>query len=118
MLLLLLTGVQVGNQAPTVNAGSDVFGTTNIAFTLAGSVTDDGLPSGTLTSLWTKVSGPGIVTFVDATNPGTNCTIDTPGSYVLQLTGDDTALQTSDTISVTISDPTSGAQTEDWVYWH
>lgn len=118
MLLLLFTGVTVGNTAPVVNAGSDVFGTTNVAFTLAGSVTDDGLPSGTLTSLWTKISGPGIVTFVDATDPGTDCTIDTPGSYVLQLEGDDTLLQTTDTINVVISDPTSGNLTEDWVYWH
>lgn len=117
-MLLVLLGVQVGNVAPVVNAGSDIFGTTNVAFTLGGSVTDDGLPSGMLTSLWTKISGPGIVTFTDATSPTSDCTIDTAGTYVLQLEGDDTLLQTTDTITVVISDPTSGSLTEDWVYWH
>lgn len=118
MLLLLFSGAEVGNLAPVVEAGSNIFGTTNVAFTLAGSVTDDGLPAATLTSLWTKISGPGIVTFVDATSPTSNCTIDTPGSYVLQLEGTDTALSTTDTLSVIISDPSAGRLTEDWVYWH
>lgn len=117
-MLLLLLGVQVGNVAPVVNAGSDIFGTTNVSFTLGGSVTDDGLPSGTLTSLWTKISGPGIVTFVDATSPTSDCTIDTAGTYVLQLEGSDGALSTTDTITVVISDPSAGILADDWVYWH
>lgn len=118
MLLLLFTGAMVGNLAPVVDAGANIFGTTNIAFTLAGSVADDGLPAATLTSVWTKISGPGIVTFVDDTDPGTDATIDTPGTYVLQLEGNDTLLQTTDTMSVIVSDPAVGGLTEDWVYWH
>lgn len=118
MLLLLFSGAEVGNVAPTVDAGANIFATTNVQFTLAGSVTDDGLPTGTLTSLWTKISGPGIVTFVDATSPTSDCTIDTAGTYVLQLEGSDGSLASTDTITVVVSDPTVGGLTEDWVYWH
>lgn len=118
MLLLLFSGAEVGNLAPVVDAGANIFGTTNVAFTLAGSVSDDGLPSATLTSVWTQISGPGIVTFVDDTDPGTDATADTAGTYVLQLEGDDGALQTTDTVSVIISDPSVGGFLQDWVYWH
>ncbi len=52
------------NHAPTANAGPDQTITLPNQATLNGSVSDDGLPSGsTLTSLWSKVSGPGTVTF-------------------------------------------------------
>src|SRR5579863_8611587 len=37
---------------------------------------------------WTKVSGPGSVTFADATAPVTTAVFSTPGDYVLAVTAD------------------------------
>ena len=122
MLLLMFAGGAVVNTAPVVEAGPTDLGTVGVALTLQGSVTDDGLPlPPTLTSLWTVDSGPGTVTFVDDTNPTTDATFDTAGSYVLRLTGDDTALTAFDTVTIIISDPpSSGTNWLKWVQflWH
>ncbi|WP_395753935.1 Calx-beta domain-containing protein [Prosthecobacter sp.] len=60
-----------------------------------GTVADDSYPTPiTLTSLWSKVSGPGAVNFADATLPDTTATLAQPGSYVLRLTADDSSAQT------------------------
>jgi len=105
-LLLLFGGAVIGNTAPVVDAGpATILGTTSVAYSLTGSVTDDGLPSGTLTSLWTKESGPGIITFVDDTDPTTDVTADTAGTYVLRLTGDDGALTAFDETTFIVADP-------------
>src|SRR5262249_34532516 len=51
------------NAAPVVSAGSNQTITLPAAATLSGSVKDDGLPMGaTVTSTWSKTSGPGTVT--------------------------------------------------------
>src|SRR5205085_5158411 len=62
------------NQTPVVNAGPDQTVPVRSA-ALSGSATDDGLPNppGKLTYTWTKVSGPGTVTFSNA--KGANTTI-------------------------------------------
>ena len=114
-MLLLLGGAGIVNIAPVVNAGSDATANVGIAITLAGSVTDDGLPSGTLTSLWTQDSGPGTATFVDATSPTTDVEFDIAGTYVLRLTGDDTALTAFDTMTVVVSATMIGGS--DWLKW-
>src|ERR687886_523350 len=68
------------NAAPTVTAGADVAVTLPAGATLAGSVGDDGLPAGsTVAATWTKVSGPGSVTFADATAPSTTATFGAAG---------------------------------------
>src|SRR5262249_48893150 len=57
---------------------------------LSGSVIDDGLPLGSvLNILWTKVSGPGTVTFENAAHAVTAATFSLPGTYVLQLSASD-----------------------------
>lgn len=108
MLLLLFGGALAINSAPVVNAGSDFSVLTGSPAGLTGSATDDGLPSGTLTSLWTQDSGPGTASFVDATDPTSNVSFDLPGTYVLRLTADDTLLTSFDTVTVTVSDPPTG----------
>ena len=96
---ITITATGVANQAPVVNAGPDVTVTLPVnAAALAGSVTDDGLPGTGLTILWTKVSGPGAVTFANAAAPTTTATFSVDGSYVLQLTGSDGALSGSDIV--------------------
>jgi hypothetical protein len=93
----------VGNHAPVVNAGPDQSIRLPASATMQGSVTDDGLPSPpNLTSTWSQVSGPGTTTFGDIHSPTTTVSFSTDGTYVLQLTGDDGALQSSDNVTVTV----------------
>jgi Galactose oxidase-like, Early set domain/K319L-like, PKD domain/Galactose oxidase, central domain len=91
------------NTPPTVNAGADQQVVLPASAPLSGSVNDDGLPNppGATTQVWSKVSGPGTVTFGDASALSTNATFSTAGTYVLRLTADDTALSASDDLTVT-----------------
>lgn len=110
-MLLLISGGATVNTAPVVDAGpTPLAGTVGIPLFLNGSVTDDGLPSppGVTTALWTKISGVGIATFDDATDPTTNVSVDTAGTYVFQLAGDDSVLQSTDTVTVTFTPPAAG----------
>jgi hypothetical protein len=94
-----------GNGAPIVDAGPAQVvpfpGTAN----LNGFVGDDGhpYPPSTVTALWSKLSGPGTVTFGDASQAVTTASFSAPGAYVLQLVGNDSALQALDTVSITLS---------------
>lgn len=90
------------NQAPSVSAGADQTVTLPASANLDGTVTDDGLPSGsTVTQTWTKVSGPGTVTFGNASAVDTTASFGAAGTYVLRLTATDGALSTSDDVQVT-----------------
>jgi hypothetical protein len=93
------------NQPPSVNAGPDQTITLPAVANLNGVVTDDGLPNppGMVTVLWTKVSGPGTVTFGNATAAVTTASFSAPGVYVLQLTASDSQLQGSDQIQITVN---------------
>src|SRR5207244_86606 len=99
-----VTVTGVANQAPAVNAGPDATITlpANVA-TLTGSVTDDGVPGTGVTSLWTKMSGPGTVTFANAAAASTTATFSMQGSYVLQLTANDGTMSGSDTVIITVA---------------
>ncbi|MGH3386316.1 MAG: PKD domain-containing protein, partial [Nocardioidaceae bacterium] len=83
------------NRVPVADAGADQEVQLPGSAALAGTVADDGLPTppGTVTSTWSKVSGPGTVTFVDPASPTTSADFNAPGEYVLRLTADDGALQ-------------------------
>ncbi|REK15492.1 MAG: hypothetical protein DWQ37_09300, partial [Planctomycetota bacterium] len=93
------------NAAPVVNAGADRSGQTASSVTLSGWVSDDGQPSGVLLSQWTVLSGPGDVSFGDATSPQTTATFSAAGTYVLRLTASDGAASSSDDVTVTITSP-------------
>ncbi len=94
------------NQAPLVSAGDDQTVAVNGTATLNGTVTDDGLPrNAVVTSLWSMVSGPGLVAFADASSPSTTATFSEAGTYVLRLTATDTALTASDETVVTVTPP-------------
>jgi hypothetical protein len=72
------------NFPPTVSAGPDKTITQPSSVTLNGSASDDGLPAGgSLSVLWTKVSGPGTVAFTSPTAAVTNASFSVAGSYVL-----------------------------------
>jgi hypothetical protein len=93
------------NTAPVVNAGADQTITLPAVASLVGTVTDDGRPNppGAVTTTWSKVSGPGTVTFGNASAKSTTATFSTSGSYVLRLTASDSALSASDTIAITVN---------------
>ncbi|MHB8952211.1 MAG: glycoside hydrolase family 127 protein [Pirellulaceae bacterium] len=56
---------------------------------------------------WSKVSGPGAVTFADAAAPHTTATFSQAGAYVLTLTAGTPPLATSAELRVQVADPPS-----------
>lgn len=77
----------------------------SVTVSLNGTVSDDGLPSNTLTTTWTRVSGPGAVTFSAPNAAVTQATMTVPGTYVLRLSASDGALSSFDDVTVTITVP-------------
>jgi hypothetical protein len=99
--------VDIANGAPTANAGPNAKVMIPNALTLAGSISDDGLPNppAACTAAWSKVSGPGTVTFGDSASASTTVTFSTAGTYVLQLTANDSALTGTSNVMVTALAP-------------
>jgi PKD repeat protein len=93
------------NAAPSVSAGPDRMVSLGQAASLDGTVSDDGLPNGTLTTTWSKVSGPGTVAFGNASAVDTTATFGAAGSYVLRLTASDGELSAQDEMAVSVLDP-------------
>ena len=54
---------------------------------------------------WSKVSGPGTVTFADARAAATTATFSAPGDYVLQVTADNGETKASSTVTVRVELP-------------
>ena len=69
---------------------------------LNANVTDDGLPSGVTTVLWTKTSGPGPVTFENAAQPSTKAIFTEAGTYVLRLTANDGEFSSFDEVTINV----------------
>jgi hypothetical protein len=108
---LELSGLtEPANQPPKVGAGSDQSVTLPASITLNGSAVDDGLPipPGKLDVAWSKVSGPGNVTFGNVNAAVTTVNFTAAGVYLLRLTASDGAFTVSDDISLTVTD---GGQT-------
>jgi hypothetical protein len=75
---------------PVVNAGQTMTNTFPGTIILPGSASDDGLPTnGTMTVVWSKISGLGTVVFGDAAATNSTATFSTNGVYGLRLTADD-----------------------------
>ena len=108
----IIVTVNAPNQAPNVNAGPDQTITLPANASLDGTVTDDGLPNppGAVSTTWSKVSGPGTVTFADATAIDTSASFSAAGTYTLRLTGNDSVLTGSDDITVTVNRAEPGAE--------
>ncbi|MGH8849532.1 MAG: Ig-like domain-containing protein, partial [Casimicrobiaceae bacterium] len=95
----------VANQTPVVAAGADQAITLPAAATLNGSASDDGLPNppGTLTTSWSKFSGPGSVVFGDEHALATTASFSQNGVYTLRLNADDGSLSASDDVQITVN---------------
>ncbi|WP_432799175.1 Ig-like domain-containing protein [Poriferisphaera sp. WC338] len=93
------------NVAPTVNAGNNETITLPLnQVNLDSAVSYDNLTASStnLTTIWTKQSGPGIVTFADANAENTTATFNTPGNYILRFTANDGELQSHDEIAIKV----------------
>ena len=92
------------NAAPLVDAGFNQTITFPATAALSGSVSDDGLPNppAAVTVGWSKVSGPGTVSFVNPNAVSTTASFSASGTYVLRLTANDGALLTNDTVQITV----------------
>src|SRR5262249_44614435 len=89
---------------PIVDAGPDAIITLpqNVVV-LSGTVSDNGLPLGApVTQRWSVVSGPGSVQFSAPTSTTTSATFDSPGTYILRLSANDTELEASDDVTITV----------------
>src|SRR5262245_39680630 len=92
------------NSAPIVSAGANQTVTLPAGVSLNGTVVDDGKPAGaTVTATWSKTSGPGAVTFANASALATTATLDQVGTYVLRLTANDTQLTAFGEVTITVN---------------
>ena len=97
------------NAAPVIVLNSPVGATaaipSGVGLMLAAAVSDDGKPSspGAVTTTWSRVSGPGAVTFGNASDAATTAQFSTPGNYLLQLAVSDGELQTTRTLAVIVA---------------
>src|SRR5439155_21446233 len=95
------------NAPPTVDAGPDQYvPTPTTVASLDGTITDDGLPNppGSVATLWEKVSGPGTVSFGNASLVDTSASFSIGGTYVLRLSANDGGPSSvSDTITIVVN---------------
>ncbi|WP_245987439.1 DUF5695 domain-containing protein [Cohnella lupini] len=99
----LQQGTPPANTAPVVNAGTNGTFTLPATVAIAGTVTDDGLPSGTLTTTWSLVSGTGMANFANAGSLNTTATVSVAGTYVFRLTASDGSLTANATVTHTVN---------------
>jgi hypothetical protein len=97
----------VPNQPPTVTAGPDSKVMMPNALSLAGTISDDGLPSppAACTVTWSQVLGPGGVIFANPAAASTTAIFSVAGTYILRLTASDSSLSSSSDLTVTVLSP-------------
>ncbi len=93
------------NTAPVVSAGQNQTIQLPANATLNGSASDDGLPNppSSLSISWTKVGGPGTVTFSSPNTAVTQASFSVAGTYTLRLSANDSALTSSSDVTVTVT---------------
>ena len=99
-----------GNRPPTVSAGlAQQLQAVSFPATasLAGTATDDGFPKppGVLQSTWRQISGPGRALLLTPDRADTQVQLPGLGSYVFELTADDSELQNSSQVTVSVGRP-------------
>jgi hypothetical protein len=93
---LVVIANAAANQPPTVSAGDNQIVVLPAVITLTGTASDDGLPVGSsLTVTWSKVTGPGNVSFDKVNELTTDVFLEVPGTYVFRLTATDGTLSSS-----------------------
>jgi hypothetical protein len=87
---------------PTVDAGVGQNILVTDSAVLNGTVTDDGLPN-PVTTTWSVYSGPGSVTFADASAIDTTATFSSSGEYWLRLEATDTQFTATDYVHIVVN---------------
>ena len=95
-----------GSPLPTADPGPSPMATNGVASALTGTV------SGGTASSWSLVSGPGTVTFGNASQAATTATFSQSGSYVLRLGAVNSAGESSADLAVTVAP--NPALLDDW----
>jgi hypothetical protein len=102
---VLQTLTSIANQPPVVSAGPDQALYGNLTTTVDGSAAGgQPNPPGSMTTTWSKLSGPGTVNFGSASAVDTTATFSAAGTYVLRLTATDGGLSSHDDVTVEIFD--------------
>jgi RHS repeat-associated protein len=91
------------DQPPYVNAGPDQTITLPAAVQLNGVALSDGV-TGTLAVSWSTVSGPGTVTFSNPTAAVTTASFSEAGTYVLQLSANDSQYLSTSNVTITVGE--------------
>ena len=92
---------QASSTSPVVNAGTSQTITLPASANLSGTASS---PIGsTLTTTWSKVSGPGTVTFGNVNLLSTTASFSVEGIYVLRLTASDGALSSTSDVTITVN---------------
>ena len=97
------------NNPPTVTITSPTTSTVRIpsgvGLVLEADASDDGRPAppGTLTTTWSRVSGPGTVTFGNAAQQLTTATFSADGTYVLRITANDSQFSATRDLTVLVN---------------
>ncbi|MBN1124809.1 MAG: hypothetical protein JXA82_07370 [Sedimentisphaerales bacterium] len=106
----VLWSFNTNNDTPSVDAGEDQYVWLNNAgdpatatIQIDATVTDDGLPSGALSVLWSQTSGPE-VTIDPADVEDITLVLPETGTYQFQLTADDTDQIGADTIEIIVAE--------------
>jgi hypothetical protein len=94
------------NFAPVVSAGTNQIVFWPAWADLSGMASDDGkpIPPAMLTTTWSQASGPGTVSFGNINALATTASFSAPGSYALQLAGDDGEVQTVSRVTINVLD--------------
>lgn len=100
---------------PQVAAGADRTTYAGAPLLLVG-LAGDPTPTGVLNVGWSKLSGPGAVTFADAGSPETGVSFAEPGVYVLRLSADDGQLEASDDLAVTVYRESQPGLVAQWTF--
>src|SRR6185369_6661608 len=78
-----------------------------VGLVLEADANDDGrpIPPATHTTTWSKVSGPGTVTFGNAAQQETTATFSGDGTYVLRITASDSQFSAARDLTVIVNNP-------------
>ncbi|MBA4106852.1 MAG: hypothetical protein C0485_13960 [Pirellula sp.] len=105
-----LTQVTPDPGAPVVDAGAGQTILINATASLHGTVSDDGLPN-PVTTTWSLLSGPGAVTFGNASALDTTASISAIGDYLLKLEATDGQFTTADYVRIVVNPLTASLTT-------
>jgi len=90
------------NAAPSVALGGTGPAYAGVPFSLQGTISDDGRPSGALDSKWSSISGPAAASFANIYSPATAVTFPTKGDYTIRLRATDGLAATDGDLAVSV----------------